>query len=54
MAVDTNSRDYFCSFDISKNQWKELPSMPTARYASFSFLIGDRLYVIGKYIDFSI
>nr|KAG5705559.1 hypothetical protein BaRGS_034757 [Batillaria attramentaria] len=47
MAVDTNPRDMFVEFDVEGNKWKKLPGIPTARYASSAFLIGDKLYVIG-------
>lgn len=47
MAFDTNPRDSFMSFEVEKNQWKILPSLPTPRYASFSFLMNDKFYVIG-------
>jgi N-acetylneuraminic acid mutarotase len=47
MSVDTNPKDYTMQYDIEKDVWKSIPSMPTARYATFSFLIHDRLYVLG-------
>jgi len=47
MAVDTNPKDYLMQYDWQKDLWKSLPSMPTARYATFSFLVNDRLYVLG-------
>lgn len=48
MSVDTNPKDYLMQYDVENDRWKALPSMPTARYATFSFLIGDKLYVIGE------
>ena len=48
MGYDTNPKEYIMSFDVEKNLWASLPSMPTARYATFSFLISEKLYVIGK------
>ena len=48
MATDTNPQDYFRSIDIEENKWKALPPLPTPRYATFSFLINEKLYVIGK------
>ena len=48
MALDTNPRDMFVEFDVAGNTWQKLPSMPTPRYATFAFLIGDKLYVVGK------
>ncbi|CAH1783842.1 unnamed protein product [Owenia fusiformis] len=49
MALDTNPRDFLLSYNIETNKWKSMPSMPTARYATFSFLLNDEkdLYVIG-------
>ena len=49
MSLDTNPRDCLLCYDIELEQWKVLPSMPTARYATFSFIINDKLYVIGKF-----
>jgi len=48
MSIDTNPKDYLMQYDPETNQWKMLPSMPTARYATFSFLINDKLYVLGE------
>jgi len=48
MALDTNPRDMFVEFDVAGNKWKKLASMPTPRYATSTFLIGDKLYVVGK------
>lgn len=47
MSIDTNPKDHFMQYDVEKDIWKSLPSMPTARYATFSFLIRDKLYVLG-------
>ena len=47
MATDTNPRDFFRSIDLEENKWKALPPIPTPRYATFSFLINEKLYVIG-------
>lgn len=48
MGLDTNPRDTFVEFDVADNKWQKLPSMPTARYAAFTFIINNKLYVIGK------
>jgi hypothetical protein len=48
MGVDTNPNDSFMMIDLDENKWKGLKPMPTARYATFSFIINDKLYVIGK------
>jgi hypothetical protein len=48
MSIDTNPKDYFMQYDVEKDVWKSLPSMPTARYATFSFLIHNKLYVLGE------
>ena len=47
-GADTNPVDSVSSIDVDENKWKGMPPMPTARYATFSFLIDDKLYVIGK------
>ena len=47
MSVDTNPKDYLMQYDPDTDRWKMLPSMPTPRYATFSFLIANKLYVIG-------
>jgi len=47
MSVDTNPKDYLMQYDADRDVWKSLASMPTARYATFSFLIRDKLYVLG-------
>jgi len=47
MSADTNPKDYLMQYDVDKDVWKSLASMPTARYATFSFLIRDKLYVLG-------
>ena len=51
MATDTNPRDFFRSIDLEENKWKSLPPMPTPRYASFVFLINEKLYVIGEELN---
>ena len=53
MATDTNPRDFFRSIDLEENKWKSLPPMPTPRYASFAFLINEKLYVIGEELCFN-
>ena len=50
MGTDTNPFDSLVEIDVDENKWKELPAMPTARYATFSFLMNDKLYVIGKVV----
>ena len=49
MSVDTNPKDYLMQYDADRDVWKSLPTMPTPRYATFSFLIRDKLYVLGMY-----
>lgn len=49
MSTDTNPMDHMLSYDTETDRWQSLPSMPTARYASFAFLIHDKLYVLGKF-----
>ena len=48
MAYDTNPRDHLMCYDVETNLWQSLPPMPTLRYATFNFLIENKLYVIGK------
>lgn len=48
MGYDTNPKDYVLSYDLETNRWQSFASMPTPRYATFSFLIENRLYVLGK------
>jgi len=48
MSSDSNPKDYLMQYDADKDVWKSLASMPTARYATFSFLIHDKLYVLGR------
>ena len=48
MSTDSNPKDYLMQYDAEKDVWKSLPSMPTARYATSSFLIHDKLYVLGR------
>lgn len=47
MAASTDPKDFFMSFDITENRWQSLSPMPTPRYATFAFLIENKLYVIG-------
>ena len=48
MSIDTNPCNSFMSYNIETDKWSSLPPMPTARYATFSFLINNKLYVLGK------
>ena len=47
MGVDTKPKDYLLEYDAVTDKWMSLPAMPTPRYATFTFLINDNLYVIG-------
>lgn len=47
MSIDTNPKDYLMQYDADRDVWKNLASMPTARYATYSFLTRDKLYVLG-------
>lgn len=49
MGTDTNPHDYFRMIDLEENKWKELRPMLTGRYATFSFLVNEKLYVIGNF-----
>ena len=48
MSDDTNPSDMFVELDVETDQWQKMPPMPTGRYATFSFLIDDKVYVLGK------
>lgn len=48
MGADSNPKDYLMQYDANRDVWKSLPTMPTARHATFSFLIHDKLYVLGR------
>lgn len=48
MGTDTNPFESLVEIDVEENKWKELSPMPTARYATSSFLMNEKLYVIGK------
>ena len=52
MGLDTNPKDYLMQYDADKDVWKSLAAMPTARYATFSFFIHNKLYVLGIWITF--
>ena len=48
MSADTSPFDKFVELDLETFKWQIMPAMPTPRYATFAFLIDDKLYVIGK------
>ena len=48
MAEDTNPSELFVELDLETEQWQKMPPMPTPRYATFSFLIDDKVYVLGE------
>ncbi|XP_033114701.1 kelch domain-containing protein 8A-like [Anneissia japonica] len=47
MKLNTEPSEKCRVYDIDKNLWLTLPDMPTARYAAFAHLKGDKLYVFG-------
>lgn len=47
MGFDTNPKDYLMAYLPDKNKWESMAPMPTPRYATFSLLIDERLYVLG-------
>lgn len=51
MGSDTNPKDTLCAYDVETNTWKQMKGMPTARYATYSFLVNEKLYVCGKWIN---
>ena len=48
VGEDTDIPADFMSYDVDTNRWSSLAPMPTPRYATFSFLIDDKLYVLGN------
>ena len=48
MAGDTNPQCSVMKYDVEQDIWDNLPSFDVPRYATFSFLVNDKLYVIGK------
>lgn len=50
--MDTNPKDTLCSYDVESNTWKAMKGMPTPRYATYSFLVNEKLYVCGKLPSF--
>ena len=52
MRMDTTPTASLHRYDQAADQWSSLPSMPTARYATYQFIIGHRLYVIGEFFSF--
>ncbi|GFS23819.1 kelch domain-containing protein 8B [Elysia marginata] len=47
MSADTSPFDKFVELDLETFKWQLMPAMPTPRYATFAFLVDDKLYVIG-------
>ncbi|XP_060062953.1 kelch domain-containing protein 8B-like [Ylistrum balloti] len=47
MSDDSNPRSSLLSYDVEENKWRDYPQMNVERYATFSFLINGKLYVIG-------
>jgi len=41
----------FSPANSDPGSWKKLSDMPTARYFSFSSLVGDKIYMIGGCLD---
>lgn len=48
MGSDTSPQALVRVYEPVKDQWLSLASMPTPRYGAFSFLRGNKLYVLGK------
>ncbi|MEM9826519.1 MAG: hypothetical protein AAF958_08010 [Planctomycetota bacterium] len=42
-----NSTDHFARYDIQKNEWTELESLPTPRSSLDAALVGRTIYVVG-------
>ncbi|GAA6103951.1 kelch domain-containing protein 8B [Tachysurus ichikawai] len=47
MGSDTSPQALVRVYEPVKDQWLSLASMPTPRYGAFSFLRGNKLYVLG-------
>lgn len=48
MGADTTPQALVRLYEPTKDQWLPLTSMPTPRYGAFSFLRGNKIYVLGK------
>lgn len=48
MSADTTPCDMFVELDLETNKWQKLAPLPTPRYATFVFLIKDKMYVLGE------
>lgn len=47
MGADTTPQATVRLYEATKDQWLPLTSMPTPRYGAFSFLRGNKIYVLG-------
>ncbi|TRY96248.1 hypothetical protein DNTS_033464, partial [Danionella cerebrum] len=47
MGSDTTPQALVRLYEPSKDQWVPLSAMPTPRYGAFSFLHGNRIYMLG-------
>jgi len=48
MSSDTNPRGTILSYDVENDTWKKYAAeMDVPRYATFSFLINEKIYTIG-------
>lgn len=48
MGLDLRPHNYMQHYDMLKDIWVSLATMPTPRYAATSFLRGTKIYVLGK------
>lgn len=48
MGADLRPHNYMQHYDMLKDIWVSLATMPTPRYAATSFLRGTKIYVLGK------
>ena len=48
MGADTTPQASVRLYEPTKDQWLPLTSMPTPRYGAFSFVRGNKIYVLGK------
>lgn len=49
MGADLLPRSILQQYDLRKDVWALLPTMPTPRYDANTHLIGNKLYVVGTY-----
>lgn len=51
MGADTTPQAFVRVYEAEKDQWQLMTSMPTPRYGATPFVIGNRIYMMGKLIQ---